>query len=54
MAREPKKGPSGQQNAPDVGNPSLGGGTGNQTTGGIGSRNTGPGHKMEKQSNWKH
>jgi hypothetical protein len=50
MIAKIKKGPASNQNAPDVGNPSEGGGVGNQNTGGIGNPNTGPGHKTEKQS----
>lgn len=50
MANESKKGPSSNQNAPNVGNPSQGGGVGNRSTGGIGNPNTGPGHKSDKQS----
>ncbi|WP_230532289.1 hypothetical protein [Microvirga roseola] len=51
MANEIKKGPASNKNAPGVGNPSEGGGVGNQKTGGIGNMNTGADRKTDKQSN---
>jgi len=50
MGNESKKGPASHNNAPGVGNPSHGGGVGNQKTGGIGNMNTGEGQKSDKQS----
>ncbi|HEY7386310.1 MAG TPA: hypothetical protein VH743_21835 [Beijerinckiaceae bacterium] len=47
--RDPRKGPTGDQNAVGVGNPSHGGGGGNQKTGGVGNQNTGSGRKTAKQ-----
>lgn len=50
MANRIKKGPSSNQNATGIGNPSEGGGVGNQKTGGIGNMNTGMSRKSDKQS----